>query len=200
MSTEIHNPFFYFQGRRFEAIVGNRGPYGHFFGGETAVTIENQPEDFRGIHRVLTLDLHDPILSPIFPGLERLILFHGFEYDPADCEYFMEDSNRIKISKFDAKYYSANWPYVNYPVFFPSVPFVLTEPTACTLGEFSKRVWQGVKQRFENEFVAIVPPSDAYGVNLWHDKSAWNPNFDHIHVKFFVNPLTRRVETYNECD
>jgi hypothetical protein len=78
----------------------------------------------------------------------------------------------------------------------PVHPFILTEPTECDLATFERRVWQHIDRRFAEHFIAIIPPSDAYDVNLWEEEG----NCDHIHIKCFVDPATNRAVIYNECD
>ena len=193
---EIHNPFFFYRGRRFEAVIGTRGKYQHSFGAVGGFAVHGQPQDQRGLHQLLTLDTSDPVLAGIFSGLPLLPLFYGFHYESGGVEYRLTDATTIAITKLDATSYDEHWPYAGYPATFPVQPFTLTEPKRCSLKTFGRDVWQDVERRFANHFIAIIPSSDAYHVNLWHDDN----NFDDIHIKCFVDPATRQVVVYNECD
>ena len=77
---EIHNPFFFYRGHRFEAVIGVGGKYQHAFGAVGGFTVHGQPQGKRGLHQLLTLDTSDPVLAGIFPALPRLPLFYGFHY------------------------------------------------------------------------------------------------------------------------
>ena len=193
---EIHNPFFFYRGRRFEAVIGARNEFQHAFGAVGGFTVHGQPKGKRGLHQLLTLDTRDPALAGIFSGVPLLPLFYGFHYESGLVEYQVTDATTVNITKLDETSYDVLWPYEGYPAAFPVHPFTLTQPTQCDLDTFERAVWQHIDRRFADQFIAIVPPSDAYEVNLWHDAS----NFDDIHVKCFVDPATKRAVIYNECD
>lgn len=193
---DIHNPFFYFRGQRFEAVIGTSGEYDHWFGSAGDFKVNGQPKGKRGIHQLMTLDLRDPIISNIFSGIDRLPLFYGFHYESGHLEYAIADSRSITITDLDESSYSIDWPYPEYPAEFPVIPFTLTSPSRCSLETFEEDVWQHVDRRFADHFIAIIPPSDAYGVNLWDKKS----NCDFVHVKCFIDPSSNHAVVYNECD
>jgi hypothetical protein len=194
-NPEIHNPFFFFRGRRFEAVIGTRNEYRHAFGAVGGFRVNGQPKRKRGLHQLLTLDTRDPVLAGIFSDLPLLPIFYGFHYESGIVEYQITDASTVSITQLDESSYDVDWPYEGYPAAFPVHPFTLTQPTECDLATFERDVSQHVHRRWADHFIAIIPPSDAYGVNLWHEDN----NFDHIHVKCFVDPATRRAVIENEC-
>jgi len=192
---EIHNPFFYHRGRRFEAIIGKTGKYHHIFGATGGFQIESAGNIKPLLHQLLTLDTTDPILAGILPNLPRLPIFYGFHYESGRLEYDLPSPDTIRITELKPKY-NLNWPYENYPESFPSQPFTITEPEPCELATFKAEVWQGIDDKYADHFVAIIPPSDSYQVDLWRP----GRNLDDIHLKFFFNPQTQHAVIYNECD
>lgn len=195
-NRDIHNPFFFYRGRRFEAVIGTSDDYRHAFGNVGGFTVRGVPPGKRGPHQLLTLDTRDPVLAGIFPDLPLLPLFYSFHYEDGTVKYELTDPTTISITELSDQDYDVNWPYTGYPEVFPVQSFTLTEPTECDLESFEKEVWQGIDRRWAEHFIAIIPPSDTYGVNLW-DK---NSNCDFVHVKCFIEPGTGRAVIYNECD
>jgi hypothetical protein len=196
---EIHNPFFFWRGYRFEAVVGKQSKYHHSFGAVGGFKVLGQPPGKRGLHQILTLDLRDPALAAlgaVLQGISRLPIFYGFYYESGTVEYVLTKDGVISISELDKTTYDIHWPYDDYPASFPVQPITLTSPVPCDLATFAREVWQGIKPRFSDHFIAIIPPSDAYGVNLWHPEN----NCDFIHVKSFFDPISRQTVVYNECD
>lgn len=196
MKPEIHNPFFFYRGHRFEGVVGIRNEFQHTFGASGGFTVNGQPVGKRGLHQLLTLDTGDPVLTGIFSDIPRLPLFYGFHYESGLVEYRLTDTSTIAITSLDESSYDVQWPYEGYPETFPVHSLTLTPPTPCDLATFERDVWQGIDRHFADCFIAIIPPSDAYGVNLWRPRN----NLDSIHVKCFVNPTSKEVVIYNECD
>jgi hypothetical protein len=119
--SEIHNPFFFYRGRQFEAVIGRRNEYQHAFGAVGGFTVRGRPEGQRGLHQLLTLDTRDPALAGIFSGLPRLPLFYGFHYEEGLVEYQITDPSTISITELDATSYEVHWPYPDYPAAFPSI-------------------------------------------------------------------------------
>jgi hypothetical protein len=191
----MDQPYFFYHNRRFTGRIGQAGKFDHFFGHTGAVKFQNPP--LKGhLHELISLDLRDPELHLQIEGLTRLPLLYCFQFESGLLEYDLLADNRIKITTLDEKSFDAKWPYPDYPEKFPKLPFTVADSTASTLEEFAKDVWQGIPRSERNKFICIVPASNLYTVHLWEDHS----NFDHISIKFFVDPLKRKVVVYNECD
>lgn len=195
MSDDENNPFFFYAGYRFEANIGRQGAYHHWFGDTGNFKILNPPKK-GSIHQLLELDLNDPTLSPIKKTLEKLPLYYSFQFEEGLLEYTVNSNGAIEITKLDIESFDLEWPYEGYPNSFGKKPISLTAPKESTLEDFQEDVWQWIDPEEKEKFIAVVPPSSLYGVNLWEEDS----NFDHIHVKFFFNPETNSVRVYNECD
>ena len=183
----MDHPYFFYHNRRFDGQIGQRGKYDHFFGHGGTVRIQNPPSK-GSLHELINLDLRDPNLQLHIEGLTRLPLLYCFQFEDGLLEYDLLPDNQIKLTKLKEKSFDAKWPYPDYPTQFPKLPFRTSDPTASTLDDFAKDVWQGVPPSEKDKFICVVPPSNLYNVHLWEDDS----NFDHISIKFFVDPPSAR--------
>lgn len=190
-----NQPFFFFQNRRFEVQIGMVSQFAHFFGHAENLTIQKRP--LKGsLHQLVNLDLRDPELGVKIAGLTRLPLLYCFQFETGLLEYDILANDQIRITHLDEEGFGEEWPYENYPEYFPKQPFAIGNQADSSLEAFGRDVWQGVEGKEKDKFICIVPPSPLYQVHLWDEDS----DFDHIHVKFFVDASTRHVTVYNECD
>ncbi len=188
-------PFFYFQGRRFEALLGTRGPYAHAFGGPMRLRCVHKLRQTPILHMVLTLDLRDPRLGLSECALSTLPLVFPFRYDNGAITYSVGKAGEIRIVALEGSY-ADDWPYPNYPPRFPRLRFDLTEPIAATREDFEQDMVQGLRKDQREHFVAVVPPNEAYGFGLWRP----DDHYGDIHVVFLLDAKKGTVEAYNCCD
>lgn len=187
-------PFFFYRNRRFRAQIGKTGPFTHRFGHAFDLHIHGALRVGQ-VHQLLSLDLADPILALELAGLSRLPLVYGFQFEEGALEYDLINDNEIRVKSLDEESFCENWPYPHYPSKFTALPFSLGPAEDCTLTKFAEEVWQGIPEDDHDKFICIVPPSSRYGVHLWEES-----DFDHIHIKFFVDLTKKHVKVYNECD
>ena len=182
----------------------------HVFGGPFGLTLQpaqtNPVKRIAGIvrslvgvrpllHRVLTLDLTDPILRLHIDGLSRLPLVYGFVYDGCRLKYRVTADDAIELLEMNRQARAADWPYADYPEAFAARPFTLKNDGEIEPAQVSERTWQGINEIDPSTgIVAIVPPSSQYGVSLWGDGDD-----ELVQVVFEIDPASRTVTAYNQC-
>lgn len=168
----------------------------HRFGGPLGLEVRGAA---RGkppvLHRVLTLSLSDPLLGFDMHGLNELPLVYGFVYDGCRMTYRVGSDRQIELLGMTPTSPAADWPYAGYPSAFPEKRFGLRDEGAIEPERVHELTWQGVEGIDPADgVVAIVPPSDAYGVSLW---GAGDEEL--VQVVFEIDQHARTVTAYNQC-
>ncbi len=189
---EVGVPFTYFGGKYCFAEFHSESEFEHYFGGELDLQVKGANPEF--IRRLITLDLQDPLLNMQSKKIEKLPVLYPFVLESGEIRYKVIDSTCVEILNIEGKY-DPNWPYSNYPSYFSKKRFGMGGGNDLTRPEFECRVAQGISGHSKwNSLIAVIPPSDEYGCNLWFDEE----DLCEIHVKSFFDPETGICEVYNE--
>lgn len=167
----------------------------HRFGGPLDLTVTGGDGQAMTLHRVLTLNLSDPRIGIAIPGVSELPLIYGFVHDGCELKYEVVSDREIRMLEPPGQPPANDWPYENFPAVFPTHAFGLQDDGVIDPEEFEELVWQEIRASDPDDaIVAIVPPSDSYGVSLWGDGDA-----ELVQVVFEIDPAARTVVAYNQC-
>lgn len=189
-----NTPFIYADGSLLETSIGIQGVFHHSFGHSREIQVINGLGKPVVAHLILDLDLADPRLSLVIPGLSRLPLLHPFRHDGGMMKYRLISDDLIEILEIRGEL-SEDWPYADYPERFAVVPFDLGDPQPCAREHFDEQLYQGVPNNHWSQFIVVIPEANCYGQGLWQ------PDSDvPVNAMFYFDPVSRVVVTNNECD
>ena len=167
----------------------------HRFGGPLELDVRATGGQSPALHRVLTLSLNDPLLGFQIDGVTEIPLVYRFVYDGCELKYHVAGDRHIEVLAMSPRSPSADWPYSSYPSAFPEKRFGLRDDGEIEPEQVHELTWQGVVGIDPAEgVVAIVPPSEEYGVSLWGDGDD-----ELVQVIFEIDPRARTVAAYNQC-
>ena len=178
---------------RLADLAARAGP--HRFGGALALDVRGAGGTRPALHRVLTLSLDDPLLEFSIRGVAALPLVYGFVYDGCRLKYRVTSDRQIEMLQMSPTSPSADWPYAKYPAAFPETRFALRDDGEIEPDQIDALTWQGVSEiEPAKGVIAIVPPSQAYGVSLWGEG-----NEELVQVVFEIDPKAGTVTASNQC-
>jgi hypothetical protein len=195
MPDELLNPIVFYKNRIYHIKVGEKGEYSHCFGGESLSEFKGQKFAPRKLHRLLTLDLSDPIFTNIYKKLERLELYYGFCYDSCELNYTIRNSMTIEVNSIEPNKSDDDWPYDCYPSSFEQKYAVLSRPEECKYNVFLDLIWQNFVDDYSDKMIIVIPPSNHYGVSLWGEMG----DDEGVQVVFVVDTTSNTVQAFNQC-
>lgn len=168
----------------------------HKFGGPLALDVLSGATRAPTLHRVLTLDLTDPLLGFSIDGVGELPLVYGFVHDGCRLRYRIVADGQIELLEAPAGAPASDWPYANYPAAFSEKRFSLIDDGAIEPDQVEELTWQGIeKLDLAEGVVALVPPSTSYGLSLWGEDG----DDELVQVVFGIDPNQRIITAYNQC-
>jgi hypothetical protein len=120
--------FFHPETRRvFHGTRGKQSPFGHMFGGAADYAgLQAYPRQ-PAVHLLFRLNLADPAVGVILPGVEWLPLLCAIRYGACDLGYRVVSNREVKILHQREKKAWDRFPYDGYPEKLEVQPVTLTE-------------------------------------------------------------------------
>jgi hypothetical protein len=145
---------------------------------------------------VLTLSCDDPVLGLWMPELSELPLVYGFVFDECRLKYRVVGDREIEMLHMKPKRITDDWPYPNYPAFFPEKRLGLRSDGAIEPDRVEELTWQGLESIDPAiDALVIVPQSRGYGVSLWGEDGG----AEDVQVIFEIDVAARTVAAANQC-
>ncbi len=198
MTSEPICPVIYYKEQTSHITVGNRDGFQHYFGGENDFLLKGQRFGPRKLHKVLSFDLSDPLLSNCFSiKLDRLNLLYGFCYDNCELEYKTRTSDGVvmEVLSIIPNESEDDWPYDEYPLYFEKKDISLSQPECCSYDEFLDFISQDFDENYADKLIVAVPPSEKYGVSLWGEMG----DEEGVQVIFIVDTNVGAIKAFNVC-
>ena len=127
--------------------------------------------------------------------LEGIPLLYAYQHEGCVMKYRV-DGERVIVEHMDEIEPSNDWPYENFPRFFPEVSLAIVHQHAMSFDDFCELAVQGYFEEGDETWAhVIVPPSEAYGVSLWGEDG----DAEGVQTLFSVDPEHKRVVTSNQC-
>lgn len=190
---DLNFPTVLCRNRLWRVQLGINGKYDHYFGGEINLSVDGHPTDQPPFHRVLTVDSADPRIWLERP-IGQIPLLYGYLYDGCHLRYQFDPPNTIKVLSHETRGLNSTWPYLNYPAFFPQMPFELGDPIEIDRIEDMQLTWQSLDDSKDSDVIAIIPP-EVGGAKLWDDIGI----DDHVQTVIVLDAEKRTVESKNQC-
>ncbi len=192
---QLHPIVVAWQGGLWQGSVVQGDRYGHTFGGPLDLMVQGFPRNRRALHRLLTLDLHDPRLSIPRSNASLLPLLYGFAYDGCLLDYQVVSDAEVRVIELTPGIPSKDWPYKNYPDHFGAKPMALGRRRRISRKGVTELTWQGLDDEAADQLVVVVRPSEHFGVSLWGESG----DAEEVEVIFCIQPETGRVAVSNQC-
>ncbi len=109
-----------------------RGDYGHYFGGEPHHVGMLYKDCPKPPHLIYTFDLSDPRFPIQIPGVRWLPLYYPIQYNDSPIDYYVRSDSEIEIVWHDTEWLW-DFPYENYPAWFPRTSIILSRPQPLVL-------------------------------------------------------------------
>ena len=174
--------------RTLVSTLAPAGPSPHSFGGPLGIDVDGWAAGYPLPHRVVTIDLSDPVFGLQRGSVPRLPLLYAFRIDACAMSYRITTATTVELVSCQGKP-EADWPYPGYPGQFPRIPLrfdpVDSVPPANAHGERPE----------PGELLVVVPCSPAYGVSLWGEDG----DAEGVQVLFRVAVTDRIVTAWNVC-
>jgi len=166
----------------------------HVFGGPLDLSVRGFPRNRRSLHRLLTLDLRDSHLNISLPNTTVLHLLYAFAYSGCRLDYQVVSDTEIRIIELTPRLPSRDWPYTDYPDYFPVRPVALGERKRISRKMITRLTWQGLNDEAAEQLVVVVRPSNSFGISLWGDSG----DAEEVEVIFCISLETGRVSVSNQ--
>jgi hypothetical protein len=88
-----------------------------------------------------------------------------------------------------------DWPYERYPGHFAEKRVIFGRPKQISPKEITELTCQGLDKQAGDQLVAVVRPSETFGVSLWGEEG----DAEMVELIFRVQPETGQVSVSNQC-